>query len=63
MCAATLTEGFKAKLGEFRAGVMAFWIGAVPAVVLGGLATVGVAGLWSWMFPDLRKAQHLAGRD
>ncbi len=55
--------GASNELGEFRAGVMAFWIGAVPAVVLGGLATVGVAGLWSWMFPELRKAQHLAGRD
>ena len=55
--------GASNELGEFRAGLMAFWIGAVPAVVLGGAATVGVAGLWSWMFPQLRRARRLAGRD
>ena len=52
--------GASNELGEFRAGVMAFWIGAVPAVVLGGAATVGVAGLWSTMFPGLRNARSLA---
>ena len=55
--------GASNELGEFRAGVMAFWIGAVPAVVLGGAATMGVAGLWAWMFPELRQVRHLAGRD
>ncbi|MEC5289754.1 MFS transporter [Aurantimonas sp. C2-6-R+9] len=55
--------GASNELGEFRAGVMAFWIGAVPAVVLGGAATVGVTGLWAWMFPELRQVRHLAGRD
>lgn len=54
--------GASNELGEFRAGVMAFWIGAVPAVVLGGAATVGVAALWAAMFPDLRKAKHLQSR-
>ncbi|EAU41562.1 Blood group Rhesus C/E and D polypeptide:Sugar transporter superfamily:Major facilitator superfamily (MFS) [Fulvimarina pelagi HTCC2506] len=55
--------GASNELGEFRAGTMATFIGAVPAVVLGGFATVGVAGLWAWMFPDLRKAKHLAARN
>lgn len=55
--------GASNELGEFRAGVMAFWIGAVPAVVLGGAATMGVAGLWAWLFPDLRQVRHLAGRE
>ncbi|HEY9056326.1 MAG TPA: MFS transporter [Aurantimonas sp.] len=55
--------GASNELGEFRAGVMAFWIGAVPAVVIGGAATIGVAGLWAWMFPDLRRVRHLASRD
>ncbi|WP_245319033.1 MFS transporter [Consotaella salsifontis] len=54
--------GASNELGEFRAGVMAFWIGAVPAVVLGGFATIAVAGIWSALFPELRKARHLAGR-
>ena len=52
--------GASNELGEFRAGGMAKLIGAVPAVVLGGAATVGVAALWAWMFPQLRKAQRLA---
>ena len=52
--------GASNELGEFRAGGMARLLGAVPAVVIGGVATVGVAALWSWMFPQLRKAQRLA---
>ncbi|NDV87460.1 MFS transporter [Aurantimonas aggregata] len=55
--------GASNELGEFRAGVMAFWLGAVPAVVIGGAATMGVAGLWAWMFPGLRQARSLAGRE
>ncbi|MDY8108407.1 MFS transporter [Fulvimarina sp. 2208YS6-2-32] len=55
--------GASNELGEFRAGTMAAFIGAVPAVVLGGFATVGVAGLWAYMFPELRKAKHLAARE
>jgi MFS family permease len=47
------------ELGDFRAGMMAGAIGAVPAVVLGGIATLGVTALWSRLFPDLRKVQRL----
>ncbi|WP_152047017.1 MFS transporter [Aureimonas psammosilenae] len=53
--------GASNELGEFRAGMMASWIGAVHAVTLGGVATVGVAALWAWMFPQLRKAKSLDG--
>ncbi len=51
--------GASNELGEFRAGTMAAFIGAVPAVTLGGVAAVGVAGLWAWMFPQLRKIETL----
>ena len=56
------------ELGEFRAGTMAHVIGpaaigAVPAVVIGGIGAIGVAALWSWMFPHLRKARYLDGRE
>lgn len=54
--------GASNELGEFRAGIMASLIGAVPAVVFGGLGTVAVAGLWAWWFPQLRKARNLQGR-
>ncbi|GGE08337.1 MFS transporter [Aureimonas endophytica] len=54
--------GASNELGEFRAGIMAAWIGTVPAVVLGGVATIGVALVWSRLFPGLRKARTLDGR-
>jgi MFS family permease len=54
--------GASNEVGEFRAGVSAWLIGAVPAVVLGGIGTVAVALLWARLFPDLRRARHLDGR-
>lgn len=54
--------GASNELGEFRAGLMAAWIGAVPAVVYGGVGAVGVAALWWWLFPTLRDARYLDGR-
>jgi MFS family permease len=54
--------GASNELGEFRAGVSAALIGAVPAVVVGGLGTVAVAWLWYGWFPELRRARHLDGR-
>jgi MFS family permease len=47
--------GASNELGEFRAGMMAAIIGAQAAVVFGGAATIGVAALWAWIFPGLRK--------
>lgn len=54
--------GASNELGEFRAGTMAALIGTVPAVVFGGVGAVGVAALWAWLFPELRKARRLDGR-
>ncbi len=54
--------GASNELGEFRAGSMAALIGAVPAVVFGGVGAVAIAGLWAFLFPALRKARHLDGR-
>lgn len=48
--------GASNELGEFRAGVSAWAFGAVPAVVIGGGAIVGVSALWWVLFPQLRKA-------
>jgi MFS family permease len=53
--------GASNELGEFRAGVSAAIFGAVPAVVIGGLGTLGVTVLWAHMFPALRHARHLSG--
>lgn len=47
------------EFGDFRAGMVAGAIGAVPAVVLGGVATLAVTAAWARLFPDLRKVQRL----
>lgn len=46
--------GASNELGEFESGATAALVGVVPAVVLGGVATCVVVGLWSWFFPSLR---------
>jgi hypothetical protein len=51
--------GASNELGEFRAGTMAHVIGAVPAVVLGGIGTLAVAVVWALGFPQLRKIDSL----
>jgi len=47
------------ELGAFESGLAAALIGAVPAVVLGGVATVVVAGLWWKLFPPLARMDRL----
>ena len=47
------------ELGAFESGIAAALIGAVPAVVLGGVATIVIAGLWWRFFPDLRRVDRL----
>lgn len=54
--------GASNELGEFRAGTMAAMLGTVSAVVIGGVGAIGVAALWAWLFPELRKARRLDGR-
>jgi MFS family permease len=51
--------GASNELGEFRAGMMAAVIGAQAAVIFGGAATIGVAALWSQIFPGLRKQRQI----
>jgi MFS family permease len=47
------------ELGAFESGVAAALVGAVPAVVAGGFATVVVAGLWWKLFPALARVDRL----
>ena len=55
-----LCVGISNELGEFRAGLVAAWLGAKPAVLLGGVATLAVVVLWSGLFPQLRRIDRLA---
>lgn len=54
-----LFVGASNELGEFESGVTAYWFGTVPAVVLGGIGTLAVVGLWMWLFPPLRTVDRL----
>jgi hypothetical protein len=47
------------QLGEFESGVSAAWLGAVPAVIIGGVGTIAIALLWMKLFPTLRDVQRL----
>jgi hypothetical protein len=42
-------------LGEFESGITAKWLGTVPAVVVGGIATLVVVAAYLKLFPELRK--------
>ena len=55
----TVFIGASNELGEFESGTLAAFVGAVPAVVIGGVATVAVAALWGRLFPALRRRDHL----
>jgi MFS family permease len=47
------------ELGAFESGLAAALIGAVPAVVLGGVATVVIAVVWWKLFPSLAQVDRL----
>ena len=53
--------GASNELGQFESGLTAHWFGTVPAVVLGGVGTLVVIGLWAWRFPELRNADRITG--
>lgn len=45
--------GASNQLGEFESGVAASLLGAIPAVILGGVCTLAVVGIWYAKFPEL----------
>jgi len=51
----SLFTGTSNQLGAFESGLAAALIGAVPAVLLGGVGTIAVAALWMALFPELRR--------
>lgn len=58
----SLFIGASNELGEFESGLTAQWWGAVRATVIGGVGALAVAGLWSAIFPGLRKADELTSK-
>ena len=55
----TLFIGASNELGEFESGVAARFLGPVGAALFGGIGALVVTGLWSQLFPALRKADKL----
>jgi MFS family permease len=53
--------GASNELGEFESGVTAAWWGVIPSVVVGGVATIAVAGIWSRLFPVLWRLDRFPG--
>lgn len=51
--------GTSNQLGEFESGMTAALFGTVPAVLIGGIGTIGVALLWMHLFPALRDVDRL----
>ncbi|HKX95493.1 MAG TPA: MFS transporter [Methylibium sp.] len=51
--------GASNQLGEFESGATAALLGPVGSVVLGGLGSIAVAGLWMKLFPELARREHL----
>ena len=51
--------GASNQLGEFESGVTAHWLGTVPAVVLGGVGTLVVTGVWIKLFPGLANRDRM----
>ncbi|HEY3075807.1 MAG TPA: MFS transporter, partial [Burkholderiales bacterium] len=56
----TLFVGCTNELGEFRAGLFASLFGAVPAALIGGIGTLVIVGLWTQLFPSLRRVDRLS---
>jgi MFS family permease len=54
----SLFTGTSNQLGAFESGVAAALLGVVPAVLLGGIGTIAVAGLWMLLFPELRRLRR-----
>jgi hypothetical protein len=57
----SLFTGTSNQLGDFESGLAAALLGAVPAVVIGGVGTIVVAALWTYLFPDLRRLNSFEG--
>jgi MFS family permease len=52
---ASMFVGASNELGEAESGVAAAWLGLVPSVVFGGLVTLLVVGVYTRVFPELRR--------
>ena len=59
MAVNSMFTGSSGSLGEFRAGSVAAWLGAVPSALIGGAGAIMVMLIWMWAFPQLRRVDKL----
>jgi MFS family permease len=60
MAVNSMFTGSSSALGEFRAGAVAAWLGAVPSALIGGIGALLVMLVWMRAFPQLRAIDKLA---
>jgi MFS family permease len=59
MAVNSMFSGSSGSLGEFRAGALAAWLGAVPSALIGGVGAIMVMLIWLRAFPQLRRVDRL----
>jgi MFS family permease len=59
MAVNSMFTGSSGSLGEFRAGVIAAWLGPVPSALIGGVGAIIVMLTWLVCFPQLRRVDRL----
>jgi MFS family permease len=55
----SMFTGSSGSLGEFRAGLMAAWLGVVPAALFGGIGAIAVVFIWMRLFPEISRIDKL----
>jgi MFS family permease len=55
----SMFTGSSGSLGEFRAGLMAAWLGVVPAALVGGIGAIAVTFIWMRAFPEIARIDKL----
>jgi hypothetical protein len=59
----SMFTGSSGTLGEFRAGVMAAWLGPLAAVLFGGIGAIAVVLIWMRVFPEITRINKLTSED
>ena len=57
----TFVAGGSNEIGQFESGILAAVVGAIPAILIGGVGAVMAALAWAWLFPDIRAADRMTG--
>jgi len=63
MAVNSMFTGSSGSLGEFRAGLVAAWFGAITSVAIGGLGAILMVLAWMRFFPDLARVKTMAPED